>query len=241
LIRKYGGLEPLVKYLTIRENKKLLAAATGAIWKCSKSKENVKIFKDLRTIESLVSLLSDPTEEVLVNAVGALAECAQESDMRTTMRKSGGVSPLINLLTGTNNQLLINTCKAIAQCAIDSENISIIERMDGVRLLWSLLKNTNCEVQAAAAWAICSCIKNIKDSGETVRNFVGGLELIVSLLKSQDTNVLASVCASISEITKDEENLAVITDHGVVSMLSSLTSTVSILFCWTFIILCFLD
>jgi hypothetical protein len=98
--------------------------------------------------------------------------------------------------------------------------------MDGVRLLWSLLKNPNTRVQAAAAWAICPCIKNIKDSGEIVRNFVGGLELIVSLLKSSDVEVLASVCAAIAEIAKDEENLAVITDHGVVPMLASLTYTV---------------
>lgn len=60
-----------------------------------------------------------------------------------------------------------------------------------------------------------------------VRSFVGGLELIVSLLKSDDQEVLASVCAAIANIAKDEENLAVITDHGVVPMLAKLTNTVS--------------
>ncbi len=59
-----------------------------------------------------------------------------------------------------------------------------------------------------------------------VRSFVGGLELIVSLLKSEDKEVLASVCAAIANIANDEENLAVITDHGVVPMLSNLTNTV---------------
>ena len=73
---------------------------------------------------------------------------------------------------------------------------------------------------------------DFKDSGETVRNFVGGLELIVSLLKSNDKEVLASVCAAIAEIAKDEENLAVITDHNVVPMLASLTNTVSTLRYW---------
>ena len=72
----------------------------------------------------------------------------------------------------------------------------------------------------------CLFLILIKDSGETVRNFVGGLELIVSLLKSNDKEVLASVCSAIAEIAKDEENLAVITDHGVVPMLASLTNTV---------------
>lgn len=72
LIRKYGGLEPLVRLLINKENKPLLAAATGAIWKCSKSKENVKIFQDLKTIESLVTLLSDPTEDVKINSLNEL-------------------------------------------------------------------------------------------------------------------------------------------------------------------------
>ncbi|KAJ1567160.1 Armadillo repeat-containing protein 4 [Cladochytrium tenue] len=58
-----------------------------------------------------------------------------------------------------------------------------------------------------------------------VRSFVGGLELIVSLLKSDHVEVLASVCAAIANIAKDEENLAVITDHGVVPMLAKLTHT----------------
>ena len=67
-----------------------------------------------------------------------------------------------------------------------------------------------------------------QDAGEMVRSFVGGLELIVSLLKSEDREVLASVCAAIANIANDEENLAVITDHGVVPMLARLTNRVSI-------------
>jgi hypothetical protein len=58
-------------------------------------------------------------------------------------------------------------------------------------------------VQASAAWAISPCIEHAKDAGEMVRSFVGGLELIVSLLKSDHTEVLASVCAAIANIAKD--------------------------------------
>ena len=79
---------------------------------------------------------------------------------------------------------------AVGACALEPENMVIIDKLDGVRLLWSLLKNTNPGVQASAAWAICPCIENAKDAGEMVRSFVGGLELIVSLLKSENTEVL---------------------------------------------------
>ena len=35
----------------------------------------------------------------------------------------------------------------------------------------------------------------------------------------------SSVCAAIANIARDEENLAVITDHGVVPILAQLTNT----------------
>lgn len=41
LVRKYKGLQPLVSLLSKADNKQLLAAAAGAIWKCSISVENV--------------------------------------------------------------------------------------------------------------------------------------------------------------------------------------------------------
>ncbi|XP_043085362.1 outer dynein arm-docking complex subunit 2 [Puntigrus tetrazona] len=225
LVRQYDGLKPLVMLLNEAENKQLLAATTGAIWKCSISLENVAKFQEYKALEILVGLLKDQPEEVLVNVVGALGECAQISKNLSTIRKSNGIQPLVNLLTGTNQALLVNVTRAVGACATDPENMAIIDRLDGVRLLWSLLKNPNPEVQASAAWAICPCIENAKDAGEMVRSFVGGLELIVNLLKSQNKDVLASVCAAIAKIAKDVENLAVITDHGVVPMLANLTNT----------------
>ncbi|XP_015772686.1 PREDICTED: armadillo repeat-containing protein 4-like [Acropora digitifera] len=216
LVRKFGGLDPLVSLSFNVENKELLAAATGAIWKCSINLENVTRFQELKAIEQLVSLLNEQPEEVLINVVGSLGECAQIPANRTTIRKAGGIPSLVNLLTSTNQALLVNVTNAVGACATEPDNMSLsIEEL----MLCFL------QVQSSAAWAICPCIENAKDAGEMVRSFVGGLELIVSLLKSNDREVLASVCAAIANIAKDEENLAVITDHGVVPMLAKLATT----------------
>ncbi|XP_009705452.1 PREDICTED: armadillo repeat-containing protein 4 [Cariama cristata] len=225
LVRQHGGLQPLSVLLGNSENKQLLAAVTGAIWKCAISGENVSKFREYKAIEALVGLLPDQPEEVLVNIVGALGECCQEPVNRTIIRKCGGIPHLVKLLTGTDQTLLVNVTKAVGACATEPENMMVIDRLDGVRLLWSLLKSPNPDIQASAAWAICPCIENAKDAGEMVRSFVGGLELIVNLLKSKNKEVLASVCAAITNIAKDEENLAVITDHGVVPLLSKLANT----------------
>lgn len=55
-------------------------------------------------------------------------------------------------------------------------------------------------------------------------NVVLEMQLILAFFELQ---VLASVCAAIANIAKDEENLAVITDHGVVPMLAKLATTVN--------------
>ncbi|XP_004386303.1 outer dynein arm-docking complex subunit 2 [Trichechus manatus latirostris] len=225
LVRLHGGLKPLASLLGKTDNKERLAAVTGAIWKCSISKENVTKFREYRAIETLVGLLSDQPEEVLVNVVGALGECCQEYENRVLVRKCGGIQPLVSLLVGINQSLLVNVTKAVGACAVEPESMMIIDRLDGVRLLWSLLKNPHPDVKASAAWALCPCIENAKDAGEMVRSFVGGLELVVNLLKSDNKEVLASVCAAITNIAKDQENLAVITDHGVVPLLSKLANT----------------
>ncbi|KAF0877283.1 outer dynein arm-docking complex subunit 2 isoform X1 [Crocuta crocuta] len=225
LVRLHGGLKPLASLLNNTDNKERLAAVTGAIWKCSISKENVTKFREYNAIETLVGLLTDQPEEVLVNVVGALGECCQEYENRGLVRKCGGIQPLVNLLVGTNQALLVNVTKAVGACAVEPESMMIIDRLDGVRLLWSLLKNPHPDVKASAAWALCPCIQNAKDAGEMVRSFVGGLELVVNLLKSDNKEVLASVCAAITNIAKDQENLAVITDHGVVPLLSKLANT----------------
>ncbi|XP_035510826.1 armadillo repeat-containing protein 4 isoform X2 [Morone saxatilis] len=225
LVREYKGLQPLVSLLSKANNKQLLAAATGAIWKCSISMENVAKFQEYKALETLVRLLTNQPEEVLVNVVGALGEFAQIPSNKATIRKCGGIKSLVNLLTGTNQALLVNVTKAVGACATDKDNMAIIDQLDGVRLVWSLLKNPSADVQSSAAWALCPCIQNAKDAGEMVRSLVGGLELIVNLLKSTNNEVLASICAAIAKIAKDKENLAVLTDHGVVPLLAKLTNT----------------
>ncbi|XP_058511344.1 outer dynein arm-docking complex subunit 2-like [Ochotona princeps] len=225
LVRLHGGLRPLASLLSNTDNKERLAAVTGAIWKCSISKENVTKFREYKAIEALVELLTDQPEEVLINVVGALGECCQDYESRVIVRRCGGIQQLVNLLVGVNQALLVNVTKTVGACALEPESMVIIDRLDGVRLLWSLLKNPHPEVQASAAWALCPCIKNAKDAGEMVRSFVGGLELVVNLLKSDNKEVLAGICAVITNIAKDQENLAVITDHGVVPLLSKLTNT----------------
>ncbi|XP_060048629.1 outer dynein arm-docking complex subunit 2 isoform X2 [Erinaceus europaeus] len=124
LVRLHGGLKPLASLLNNTDNKERLAAVTGAIWKCSISKENVTKFREYKAIETLVGLLTDQPEEVLINVVGALGECCQEYENRVIVRKCGGIQPLVNLLVGINQALLVNVTKAVGACAVEPESMA---------------------------------------------------------------------------------------------------------------------
>uniref|UniRef100_A0A182PF91 Armadillo repeat-containing domain-containing protein n=1 Tax=Anopheles epiroticus TaxID=199890 RepID=A0A182PF91_9DIPT len=228
MVRESGGLEPLVgiaRDKTVRDNKQLLAAATGAIWKCAASEANVKKLDQLKAVQVLVQLLNDENEEVLTNVVGAISECVKYQNNREILRQCGGIPLLVNLLNMTHAPLLENIARTLKECASDPESMTLMEELDAIRLIWSLLKNSNPKVQAYAAWALCPCIENAKDSGELVRSFVGALELVVGLLKSRDNFVLSAVCAAIATIARDRENLSVLSDHKVIRMLADLVYT----------------
>lgn len=61
-----------------------------------------------------------------------------------------------------------------------------------------------------------------------VRSFVGGIELIVKLLHSPDSRVVACICAALAMVATDQENLAVVTDLGVVPILAKLATTAGV-------------
>ena len=223
VVREQGGLPPLVSMLSNTDNTMLLAGATGAIWKCALDELSNKMLREAKAIESMCGLLSGQSEAVVINVAGAISSLATTPEAVKAVRSSGGLTFLVDLLSGTNDALLINVCKALKMCANDKDSMAILDK-DGVRLLWSLLRSPNVDVVAAAGWAICPCIKNASDAGNLVRSFVGGLELVVGLLRHENIEVISSVCAAIAEIARDQENLAIITDHGVVRSLARLVN-----------------
>ncbi|KAG9340125.1 hypothetical protein JZ751_022051, partial [Albula glossodonta] len=205
LVRQFGGLKPLVILLKETENKQLLAATTGAIWKCSISMENVVKFQEYKALETLVSLLTRQPEEVLVNVVGALGECAQNPANRAVIRKWGGIEPLVDLLTGTNQALLVNVTKAIGACATETENMAIIDQLDGVRLLWSLLKNPNPDADDRLRRHLAEAIARCCMWGSNKVSFgeAGAVAPLVRYLRSKDALLLLAMMGSTDDVLQE--------------------------------------
>ena len=221
-----AGLVALVALLAT-DDEHLLESVTGCVWKLASKMENVALLARRGAISTLVAHVSHPNEAVVINAVGALTKAAASPPVRKTIHDAGGIAVLVDKLKETNEQLLINASQCLGACAIHPPCLKVIldEEVDGVKYLWSLLKKKSAAVVESAAWSIASCISSGAVSGHLINQFVGGLELIVGLLKVPDDNVRAGVCAVIAQIAKNRDNLAVITDHGVIWLLSDLTPT----------------
>lgn len=63
-----------------------------------------------------------------------------------------------------------------------------------------------------------------------VRNFVGGLEVIVELILSPNLLVQAAICEAVAAIATNLENLSIMTDHGIVQYLCAICTRVSLQF-----------
>ncbi|CAG7823011.1 unnamed protein product [Allacma fusca] len=226
---RLGAIDPLILIIqdpALRKNKPLIAAATGAIWKCATSICTMPHYLSKGLVDLLTSLLEDEPEEILVNVAGAIEKITRADEENCALvKRAGAIPPLIGLLTYTNAELLVNATNTVGELARDAEARAEMEQQDGFRLIWSLLKHPEPTVQASAAWTICPYVESSEDSGDMVRNYVGGLEALVHLLMSEDIEVQAAVSQAIAAIAVNVENLAIMTDHGVVQYLARLAPT----------------
>jgi hypothetical protein len=134
------------------------------------------------------------------------------------------MADLVAYLRSTDPDFVIYSARAIGAACCEKENLQRLMDLNGVRILWSLMKSPFSGVQAAATRALVPFLKS--DQAPTiVRTFVDGLDLLVDLLRSDDREVQASACMAISEVARDRENLAVMTDLGLVELLSRLLPT----------------
>lgn len=114
----------------------------------------------------------------------------------------------------------MNTTRSIGILARDAECRDEMEAQEAFRMIWSLLKHSSPQVQSSAAYAICPYVRGSKHSAEMVRNYVGGLEVIVELVLSPNIFLQAAVCEAVAAIATNSENLSIMTDHGIVQYLS---------------------
>lgn len=138
--------------------------------------------------------------------------------------KQNIIPDLVNYLHSTDPDFVVYAATAIGSCCIEKDNLNKLQQLNGIRILWSLMKSPFNKVQAEATKALVPFLRS-EGAPAIVRSFVDGLDLIVNLLHSNDPEVQAAACMAISEIARDQENLAVMTDLGLVELLSRLLSS----------------
>lgn len=228
-LHKHKALQALVGILLDEEkraNAPLVFAVVGAIWKVACLKENIQEFDRLKLYPVLIELLyKEKNEDNLANILGAVSELTKLQANSKLMRTSKTIFEMVRFLKSTHPLILENVAKALTEFCKDRDNAATLDELDAVRLIWSLLKNEHSNVKIDACLALRSYIENDPGSGESIRSLVGALDLLVGLLKSTETPVLAAVCAAIAAVAKDLQNASIMSDYRVVERLSNLVHT----------------
>lgn len=202
-------------------NVPLAEAVAGAIWQCALNGKNIIEFTKLGAMGCLLNILkSHETSKVLIKTVGAFAELLKYEKNRPEFLSRGGLNVLVRCLSSTSLQLLENTCNALEQCGKETSTAKTMEELNAVSKIWSLLSYTKPSIQGYAAFALCAYIESSENAGYLIRNLMGAFETLIGLLKTDNMFLLAAVCALIAQTAKYPENLAILSDHGVVGLLA---------------------
>jgi len=228
-VRKFDGLPIISRFLkddTTTKDYKLLKYCTASVWNLCSDKLNVQFMNKESIVPTLIKLLDSIHKMVLVNVTGVLSRMTTYKANRQTINKFNGISKITFLLSSVSEQqLLVNLSRIVRDCAQDLSCIDTLKEQDTIRLMWSLLDNKYPMVQANAARALVPLVRNIGDSGEQIRSFVGGVDILMSLLDSKSNEVVSGACVAIGTIAGDQENLGVITELGVVGKLRTLAES----------------
>ncbi|KAG1714329.1 Armadillo repeat-containing protein 4 [Nymphon striatum] len=250
-MQKVDGVSILLDLLTSEKDDSLLILIVETLENCTHQDVVRNSLKE-DAIKIIIRHLSTNNILLKIACINIFSECAVNAELQNIIRTNGGLDQLVVLLNKhhrDNQPLMVAVTKALWKCSVNNhqsirkiqdlkaiellvtlihdqpEKVKVIEKLDGVRIIWSLLKNEDKDVQKNAIDAVTIFVNNKQDSADAVRNFVGGLELVVNLLKSDSEQVQTSVCYAIAAIAQDRDNVTVMTDHNVVPSLSSIIVT----------------
>ncbi|CAF1421395.1 unnamed protein product [Adineta ricciae] len=128
------------------------------------------------------------------------------------------------LQTITNPDILSNILSILQQCGKDKQATMMIVDNHGFEELWTLFKLASLPIQIASGWTIQNCLVSLENHGELIRSFDGIFYLILQTLSTESIDLLGVTLSIIAEIVKDEYNLEILTDLGIVTKLCQLNS-----------------
>ncbi|CAF0944771.1 unnamed protein product [Rotaria sordida] len=159
----------------------------------------------------------------LLRIIKSLNELTKISQTIELFKQEKIFSNFIFYLQNENNSdIQLNILHILQKCGQDKEASIMIIDNNGLQELWTLFKLASSSIKIAAGWTIRNCLASIENHGELIRSFDGVFYLILNTLSTDNIDLLVVTLAIIAEIVKDEHNLEILTDLGIVSKISQL-------------------
>lgn len=226
IIQQLRGLRSIVHILSKEENWKndqLMLNATAAAHTCAVHRDNAEQFNKLGMLPILTGFLTKGfNDNILANICGIASELLYEKKLVKLFLKDDALETILGFFYIEHDTLRIETCHLLEKVCKYSVFAKRMRQLEGIKFLWSLLKSDNPIVQMATSKTLCEYLNHDDESAEYIRKLDNGLEIVATLLKSENDTTLIAICSLIVEIAKDNYNLSILTQYEVVPRLAQL-------------------
>ncbi|KAJ4461010.1 putative Vacuolar protein 8 [Paratrimastix pyriformis] len=175
----------------------------------------------------LVNLLTCMNEGLIQALCAALCKCAQDPESSQIISQRDGLRRLWSLFRSSNNAIIAAAGTAVAPLVVDL--YVLINRSLPLPCHQKIMGHVPYFFGPVPILIIAHIphVSPIPSTNAALvgRQFVGALEQVLDLLALNDPRVQAAACAVIANLALDDENLAVMTENGVLPMLAGLTAT----------------
>ncbi|KAI0987542.1 hypothetical protein GJ496_007604 [Pomphorhynchus laevis] len=222
------GLSSIFENLSKIKDHFILESLTGIVARLSLRSKQWDKHQD-QMIDVLTKLLKkEDMGDIKIDMFKTLADLSSKNKTLIKLHERGLVDIAINHLTYDDPVVAEYAIITVGNATNLPSTAKLVNDRDALQKLWSCLKDESMELRISAARAATKCLQRIPESQIKIRQFIGGIHLLVSLLKCQSVDVLTAVCDLISEVAKNDYNLGILTDYNVLGAISKLMSTTNV-------------
>ncbi|KAF2863251.1 ARM repeat-containing protein [Piedraia hortae CBS 480.64] len=221
LIVSLGGLTPLIRQMN-SANVEVQCNAVGCITNLATHEDNKARIARSGALAPLTRLARSKDMRVQRNATGALLNMTHSDDNRQQLVAAGAIPVLVGLLGSPDTDVQYYCTTALSNMAVDAANRRRLAQTEPrlVQSLVQLIKGQTPKVQCQAALALRNLASDDKYQLDIVR--VGGLEPLLSLLRSSYLPLILSAVACIRNISIHPVNESPIIEAGFLKPLVDL-------------------
>jgi vacuolar protein 8 len=205
------ALQPLISLLS-SDSPEVQCNACGCITTLATTEANKVEIVEFGAIDPLLALTEASDPRVQRNTTGALLNLTHIESNREKLVQAGGVSVFVRLLDSKDADVQFYCAAALSNLAVHDTYRGAIMAVGNGRVIGSLVSLMGSSIEKVRCQG-CLAIRNLASDDMNQERIVqaGGLQVLVPLLRSTDTETVTAAVAALRNLSihKGNENMIV--------------------------------